>query len=64
LKQPALVCQRSPSCAFFAAFHVVIFHFQAMQIIFGPAWFQELSSVGYVGASFFFVLSGFILVYT
>jgi peptidoglycan/LPS O-acetylase OafA/YrhL len=52
------------SLRFFAAFHVVIFHFQAMQIVFGPAWFQKLSSIGYVGVSFFFVLSGFILVYT
>jgi peptidoglycan/LPS O-acetylase OafA/YrhL len=52
------------SLRFFAAFHVVIFHFQAMQIFFGPAWFQKLSSIGYVGVSFFFVLSGFILVYT
>jgi peptidoglycan/LPS O-acetylase OafA/YrhL len=52
------------SLRFFAAFHVVIFHLQAMQIFLGPAWFQKLSSVGYVGVSFFFVLSGFILVYT
>jgi peptidoglycan/LPS O-acetylase OafA/YrhL len=52
------------SLRFFAAFHVVIFHFQAMQIFIGPAWFQRLSSIGYVGVSFFFVLSGFILVYT
>jgi|ERR1019366_81453 peptidoglycan/LPS O-acetylase OafA/YrhL len=35
-----------------------------MQITLGPAWFRELSSIGYVGVSFFFVLSGFILVYT
>src|SRR5216683_6086134 len=52
------------SLRFFAAFHVVIFHFQAMQIFIGPAWFQKLSSIGYVGVSFFFVLSAFILVYT
>src|SRR5258708_9253144 len=52
------------SVRFFAAFHVVIFHFQAMQIFIGPVWFQKLSSIGYVGVSFFFVLSGFILVYT
>jgi len=35
-----------------------------MQLTLGPAWFRELSSIGYVGVSFFFVLSGFILVYT
>ena len=52
------------SLRFFAAFHVVIFHFLAMGIFRGPAWYQKLSSIGYVGVSFFFVLSGFILVYT
>ncbi len=52
------------SLRFLAAFHVVIFHFQAMQVFPGPPWFQKLSSIGYVGVSFFFVLSGFILVYT
>ena len=52
------------SLRFLAAFHVVIFHFQAMQVFLGPPWFQKLSSIGYVGVSFFFVLSGFILVYT
>jgi len=52
------------SLRFLAAFHVVIFHFQAMQTFIGPVWFQKLSSIGYVGVSFFFVLSGFILVYT
>jgi peptidoglycan/LPS O-acetylase OafA/YrhL len=35
-----------------------------MQITLGAPWFRELSSIGYVGVSFFFVLSGFILVYT
>ena len=30
----------------------------------GPQWFQSLASVGYLGVNFFFVLSGFILVYT
>lgn len=52
------------SLRFFAACHVVIFHFLAMGIVRGPAWYQRLSSIGYVGVSFFFVLSGFILVYT
>src|SRR5437660_7992327 len=59
LRLPALTSLR-----FFAAAHVVIFHFLAMQIFWGPAWYQKLSSIGYVGVSFFFVLSGFILVYT
>src|SRR5258708_37600251 len=53
-----------PFLRFFAAFHVVIFHFQAMQIFIGPASFQKLSSIGYVGVSFFFVLSEFMLLHT
>src|SRR5712672_2496677 len=52
------------SLRFIAALHVVIFHFLAMQILGGPGWYQKLASIGYVGVSFFFVLSGFILVYT
>lgn len=30
----------------------------------GPWWYQNLASIGFVGVNFFFVLSGFILVYT
>src|SRR3954469_3132944 len=52
------------SLRFLAALHVLLFHVQAMGAVFGPAWFRNLSSIGYVGVSFFFVLSGFILVYT
>jgi peptidoglycan/LPS O-acetylase OafA/YrhL len=52
------------SLRFFAAFHVVIFHLQATQVVHGPAWYERLAAVGYVGVTFFFVLSGFILVYT
>lgn len=52
------------SLRFFAALHVYIFHVQAIVAVFGPIWYQRLASIGYVGVSFFFVLSGFILVYT
>lgn len=52
------------SLRFFAALHVAIFHIREMGALPGPAWFQKLASIGYVGVSFFFVLSGFILVYT
>ena len=52
------------SLRFFAAFHVLLFHVYAIAAPFGPSWFRRLSSIGYVGVSFFFVLSGFILVYT
>jgi peptidoglycan/LPS O-acetylase OafA/YrhL len=52
------------SLRFFAALHVVFFHLQAMKIMTRPGWFHDLASIGYVGVSLFFVLSGFILVYT
>ena len=52
------------SLRFLAAFHVYMFHVQAIVAVFGPIWYQRLASIGYVGVSFFFVLSGFILVYT
>jgi peptidoglycan/LPS O-acetylase OafA/YrhL len=52
------------SLRFFAAFHVLLFHTYAIGTAFGPIWFQKLSAIGYIGVSFFFVLSGFILVYT
>ena len=53
------------SARFFAAFHIVLFHSWAMKgLTRAPAWFQTFSSAGYVAVSFFFILSGFILIYT
>jgi len=52
------------SLRFFAALHVLLFHIYAMQIMTGSGFYRSFASVGYVGVSFFFVLSGFILVYT
>jgi peptidoglycan/LPS O-acetylase OafA/YrhL len=52
------------SLRFFAALHVVFFHALAMRIITGDGWLQRTASIGYVGVGLFFVLSGFILVYT
>jgi peptidoglycan/LPS O-acetylase OafA/YrhL len=50
---------------FFAALHVVLFHMRVVGILpSGPWWYQNLAGIGYVGVNFFFVLSGFILVYT
>lgn len=50
---------------FFAAFHVILFHLNVEGILTGgPWWYQNFASIGYVGVNFFFVLSGFILVYT
>lgn len=56
---PALTSMR-----FFAALHVFVFHVYAMKIANTAGWTRQISSIGYVGVSFFFVLSGFILVYT
>jgi len=52
------------SLRFFAALHVVLFHFLAFKVLKSQSWLGQISSIGYVGVSFFFVLSGFILVYT
>jgi len=52
------------SLRFFAAFHVVLFHLQATKIAFLTGPLANFASIGYIGVSFFFVLSGFILVYT
>jgi peptidoglycan/LPS O-acetylase OafA/YrhL len=53
------------SLRFFAAFHVVLFHMRVVGILpGGPWWYQNFAGIGYVGVNFFFVLSGFILVYT
>lgn len=50
---------------FFAAFHVVLFH--AVVLGFwtgGPYWGRQFAAMGSTGVTCFFVLSGFILVYT
>ena len=52
------------SLRFFAALHVMFFHAYAMHAITVNGWLRQISSIGYVGVSLFFVLSGFILVYT
>jgi peptidoglycan/LPS O-acetylase OafA/YrhL len=53
------------SIRFFAALWVALFHMQAMKAFsFHAAPVRALASIGYSGVSFFFVLSGFILVYT
>ena len=53
------------SIRFFAALWVALFHLQAMHAFtFTNTALARLASIGYSGVSFFFVLSGFILVYT
>jgi peptidoglycan/LPS O-acetylase OafA/YrhL len=50
---------------FFAAFQVLLFHLWVMQALtWAPRWLQTLASAGFTGVTFFFVLSGFIFVYT
>lgn len=50
------------SVRFFAAMHVTLFHLVRPFTLWGP--FANFISVGYIGVSFFFVLSGFILTYS
>src|SRR5215472_15874954 len=52
------------SLRFFAAFHVALFHMKEIGVLRGLEWLKAFAGIGYVGVSFFFVLSGFILVYT
>jgi len=64
---PEVIRPRLPavtSLRFFAAFHVALFHMNEMGVLTGPRWLKTFAGIGYVGVSFFFVLSGFILVYT
>jgi len=50
---------------FLAALHVILFHLKVEGLLSGgPWWYQNFAGIGYVGVNFFFVLSGFILVYT
>jgi|SRR5579862_1079243 len=50
---------------FLAAIHVILFHLKVEGLLTGGTWFyQNFAGIGYIGVNFFFVLSGFILVYT
>lgn len=50
------------SIRFFAALHVALYHFVRPFSLWGPL--TAVMGAGYVGVSFFFVLSGFILTYS
>ncbi len=52
------------SLRFLAALHVYLFHLQAFKVALGPQCYESFVSIGYVGVNLFFLLSGFILVYT
>jgi peptidoglycan/LPS O-acetylase OafA/YrhL len=64
LEEPRPRLPALTSLRFFAAFHVALFHMKEIGVLTGPAWLKDFAGIGYVGVSFFFVLSGFILVYT
>lgn len=68
MSEPTLDRPRLPaltSVRFLAAVWVAMFHLGAMNAFhFSLAPVQQFASIGYSGVSFFFVLSGFILVYT
>jgi len=52
------------SLSFLAALQVILFHLKVEKIVSGgPWWYQNFAEIGYIGVNFFFVLSGFILVY-
>lgn len=52
------------SLRFLAALQVILFHLKVERIASGgPWWYQNFAGIGYIGVNFFFVLSGFILVY-
>ena len=52
------------SLRFFAALWVVLYHLRELRVFSLPGLYSSFAGIGYVGVSFFFVLSGFILVYT
>jgi peptidoglycan/LPS O-acetylase OafA/YrhL len=53
------------SLRFFAALHVVVFHMRIEGLLpAGAWWYENFAAVGYIGVNLFFVLSGFILIYT
>jgi peptidoglycan/LPS O-acetylase OafA/YrhL len=48
-----------------AALYILFFHMTAGQgLLWASPWFRQFASVGYVSVSLFFILSGFVLVYT
>ena len=58
----APVLKALTSLRFFAAMHVALFHLVRPFSLWGPL--APVMSAGYVGVSFFFILSGFILTYS
>lgn len=51
------------SLRFFAALHVLLFHFAQPQVAGAPEFIRTFIASGNIGVTFFFVLSGFILGY-
>ena len=55
---PALTIVR-----FFAALVVALSHYALFGLRESPVWLRNIVSSGYLGVPFFFILSGFVLVY-
>lgn len=51
------------SLRFFAALLVVVFHDGHALLVYLPSWVQSVAKAGFAGVPFFFILSGFILIY-
>jgi peptidoglycan/LPS O-acetylase OafA/YrhL len=65
LRAPMPKLKALTALRFFAALHVVVFHMRIEGLLPpGPWWYENFAAVGYIGVNLFFVLSGFILVYT
>ncbi len=48
---------------FFAAMHVVVYHYAGALLAGAPSWMRHIADTGYIGVSLFYVLSGFVLAY-
>lgn len=64
MSAPAARLDAITGLRFFAALHVVLFHYAVRTLGATSAVAGHVVSFGFVGVSFFFVLSGFILAYS
>jgi peptidoglycan/LPS O-acetylase OafA/YrhL len=57
-------CKALTGIRFFAALHVILYHYASLPFSLLPTSVRNVAKHGYLGVSLFFVLSGFILAYT